>query len=641
MIAESNVLNVGKISCPHYHMVPKDKKAHLAYRKKMLRLAGDDALAQSQLRTMCNEDILFYVNTFCWTYDSKNHPDQPVLPFNTFEFQDEAIMNIADCIAVGEDYVVPKSRQMGASWMGITTFEWYWHFKAHLTLLFISRNEDYVDKKGDSKALFWKIDFLHQYQPNWLLPSGRWLGWKDPGRKALQIVNADNESILIGESTTGDAGRGANLAAMFIDEHAAFELNDGFNVLSATRDATNCRGFNSTPKGANNGFYNACHELTARQIRLHWTLHPDKNKGMYSVKDGKVELLDKFRGMVKYQKKGDRAAKKVMFPDDYPFSTSARFPIRSPWFDLQCGRCASDSEIAQELEIDFLGSDYQFFDAEFIEIYRKRYCRPHTSLGTLEFDNENCTPNRFVENRQSGKLYLWLVLAGDGTVAKDRKFVIGSDVSAGTGASNSVSCVVDRATGEKVAVFRTPHLRPTEFASATIALARFFNNAYLIWDAGGPTGKTFTQQVIRKAYGNIYYRRNEKKIGQDITDEPGYFLTPKARENLLEDYRAALSDHKYINRSERGIKECLQFIRKPDGTIEHSAAAHSQDPSGAKTAHGDEVVGDALANKGLEERQTRPEPSEPDVPEGCLAWRRKLKAEEEAKENEDRLDDGW
>ena len=637
------MLTLGDISCPHYDLVPKDHAANLKFRKEMLYLGSESDTQADQLWTMCGQDILFYINTFCWCYSPKDKPgENPVTPFITYEeFQDDAMMNICDCIVSGEDFVMPKSRDMGASWMGLTVFEWFWKFREHQSFLLISRNEDYVDKSGNSKALFWKIDFLHQYQPNWLLPTGRWLGSKDPNRKMLHLGNADNHSAIDGESTTGDAGRGDRRTAMFIDEHAAFPLDDGFKVLRASRDTTSCRGFNSTPQGANNAFSEVVHETAARHIRLHWSSHPLKNKGLYSVKDGVVKLHDDFRGVVITKKKGDKRSRKVMFPDDYPFVLSSEFPLRSPWFDVEETRCISAMEINQELEIDFQGSDYQFFDPEFIKIMIKKNCRDHTLRGMLEINPDTCEPKRFAEDWQGGLLYLWLELTPDGKVPLDRKFVIGSDISAGTGASNSVSCVVDRATGEKVGKLISPRLRPTPFAAMSIALAKFFNKAFMIWDASGPTGTTFTQKVIKQAYGNIYYRKNAKKVGQDVTDEPGYYLTPKARESLLEDYRSALVDHKYINRSEQGMKECLQFIRKNDGSIEHSASANSQDPSGAKTAHGDEVIADALASLGVNEYSSQPEPTQPEAPAGSLARRMSDRAEEMRLASEDNLGEGW
>jgi hypothetical protein len=578
--------------------VPKELSANLHFRKSVLQLGASDSSKAKELRRMCSEDLLFYINVFCWTYDPRQ--ENPVLPFITYPFQDETMLNIADCVQVGEDFSVPKSRAMGASWMGLTVFEWFWHFRNSLSFLLISRNEKYVDDTQNPKSLFWKIDFLHKYQPKWLLPAGRELLNKDPNRKALHLGNSETDSVIDGESTTGDAGRGDRRTAMFIDEHAAFELNDGFRVLRATRDTTNCRGFNSTPQGAANAFFEVVHNSSARQLRLHWRFHPIYNKGLYSVTDGEVELLDDFRGKFRVQRKGEGKVREVMFPDEYPFIRTGRWSLRSPWFDNQCARCVSEMEIAQELEIDFLGSDYQFFDPETIEILLKKCARPHLVRGNVTYEPETLEPKRFVEDSQDqAPLQLWMTLDGRDKVPHDRKFVIGVDVSAGTGASNSVASVVDVSTAEKVAVYRNPHIRPNPFAEYVLALARFFNNAFLVWDASGPTGRTFTMRVMAKGYGNIYYRRYEKKIGKKITDEPGYYLNPEARTHVLENYREALGEGNFINRSRTGLKECLQFIVQPGGLVVHSDAASSQDPSGARTAHGDETIADALARMGM------------------------------------------
>lgn len=634
-------LTLGSITCPHYGLVPKGMDANLAFRSEMLQMAGSDPLAAAQIRTMCAEDLLFYVNTFCWTYDPRPEALAPVMPFITYpEFQDDAMLNIADCITVGEDFVMPKSRDMGASWMGLTVFEWFWHFRDNLSFLLVSRNEDYVDKKGNPKALFWKLDFLHKHQPRWLLPTGRWLGPNDPERRLLHMGNSDTDSVIDGESTTSDAGRGDRRTAMFIDEHAAFKLNDGFLILKATRDTTSCRGFNSTPQGSGNGFYEVVHNTSARTIRLHWSDHPGKSKGLYETSRlKKPKLLDDFRGMVKFQTKGERDARQVMYPDDYPFILDGK--LRAPWYDYQCTRCANAMEIAQELDIDFLGSDFQYFDPEFIQILRKKYCKPSIRRGDLEFDAETLSPKRFRDNESRGILELWIPLDSENLPAKDRQFVIGSDISAGTGASNSVSSIVDRKTREKIGVLRISTLRPNPFAKLTLALAKFFNNAFMIWDASGPTGKVFTQQVMGSHYGNIYYRRSEKKITRKISDEPGYYLNPNDREALLEEYRADLADHKFINRSDRGMEECLQFIRTAGGPIEHSASANAQDPGGARTAHGDEVIADALAALACRDNRKHDDPEEPKIPPGCLAYRRMLKEQAEAKRNKDGLGEEW
>jgi len=626
----------------HSDLYPKDFYANVKYRREIIRMCGNDSEAAAQIRAICAEDILFYVNVACWTYDPRAQERglPSSLPFITYDFQDDAFASICDCVDNGRDFAVAKSRDMGASWMAVTAYEWYWHFRDGLSFLFISRNEDYVDKRGNPKSLFWKVDYLHEHQPNWLLPSGRWLGWKDPNRRLLHVRNADNGSVIDGESTTGDAGRGDRRTAMLIDEHAAFNVDDSFRVLRASRDTTNCRGFTSTPQGSANGFYEVVHNTPAIVMRLHWSLHPIKNVGLYETdkENLKPRLLDSFRGKVTVRKKGEKKIVKVNYPDDYPFILDGK--LRSPWYDNERARCVSDAEAGQELDIDFLGSDYQFFDPETISVLRNKYARPPLLIGDLVFDKETCEPVSFSEN-EKGSLMLWITLGGDGRVSTDRKFVSGADISAGSGASNSVWSCADRQTGEKIAVWRNSKTRPIPFAKVCVALNNFFNNAYFAWDASGPTGETFGKEVMRLGYGHIYYRRIEKKVGRKITNEPGYYLNPGARTALLEGYRESLGEHRFINRSDNGLKECLQFIRKMDGTVEHSASSSTQDPSGARTAHGDEVIADALCDLCLSERAYEKKSEQPEILEGSLAWRIRERQREQKKRTEDTLGDGW
>lgn len=626
---------------PHYGMVPKDLAENSAFRADLLKKAGKSPALQKQLWQMCAEDILFYCNVMCWTYNPRltSMGLKPKVPFITWEFQDRAIKDIVECILNGKDFVMPKSRDMGASWIGLTVFEWFWHFWENQSFGVVSRKEEYVDKRGDDKSLFWKIDFLHDNQPKWLLPTGRELGDDDPNRKALHLRNADNGSVINGESTTGDVFRGGRLTALFIDEFAAFKLDDGFRVLSSTRDVTMCRGFNSTPQGSANAFYEVVHNTSSKQIRLHWSEHPDKAMGLYNTgEDGKVELLDSYQGFVEVLRKGEEPFD-VLYPDDYPFVLDGK--LRSPWYDNQYARCANAREVAQELDIDFAGSDYSFFDADFINTLRRKYARQPVLVGDINYTVDGIEPRQFRET-DGGKLKLWMNLEGESFMVPDGKsYVVACDVSAGTGASNSVATIADIHSGHKIGVLKTPRMDPKDFARQCIALAKYFNNAFLIWDASGPTGKVFTNVVIDSAYRYIYFRRNEKAIGRRISDNPGYFLNSEAREALLTEYRADLSESRFINPSDEGLKECLQFIRKPGGAVEHTASANSQDPSGAKSAHGDEVIADALASLMVRQRSTIKAGTSPDIPIGSLAWRNQQRKEQRMLVTTDRLGDGW
>ena len=129
---------------PYYDKIPKDLVANAKWRKRILMDAKEEPEFAAALKQMCADDCLFYINGFCYTYDPRDQR-MPNKPFITYkEFQDEAIASAIDAIDNGVDVAWPKSRTMGASWIGLTAFEWYWHFRDLLSFLLISRNENYV-----------------------------------------------------------------------------------------------------------------------------------------------------------------------------------------------------------------------------------------------------------------------------------------------------------------------------------------------------------------------------------------------------------------------------------------------------------------------------------------------------------------
>ena len=592
---------------------PREVDRNLVFRRELIHATAIDPAFRRLVRQRCAEDALYYFNAFCWTYDPRR-VETPLLPFVTYPFQDEAILRVADCILHGQDVAIAKSRDMGASWMNLTILEWMWHFRDQVSFLMVSRNERYVDESGNPDSLFWKIDLLHRHQPAWLLPRGRDLGDRDPNRRQGHLGNAENGSVIDGEATTGNIGRGGRRTAVLIDEFAAFDVKDGYATLAATRDTTRCRIFNSTPKGAGNAFHKVAREVPGvLKIDLHWSKHPLKNHGLYRQVAGKpVELLDDWKGDVEVFDKRTQELRTVHFPDGYDFIADGK--LRSPWYDRECSRCATQAEIGQELDIDFLGSDYQFFDSASIEGLKKWSCRPPERVGDLEFDDA-LVPRRFADNVK-GRWRLWIDLGADERPPMLGRYVMGADIAAGTGASNSAVAVYDCHTAEKVAEYANPNILPADFARLLVAAGRWFNEAKIIPDRSGPTGEVCVKKILAEGYGNVYYRRNEKKVGREVTLEPGVWLNPQAKTSCLEEYRDALGRHEIVNRSEAALDECLQFVRRPDGTIEHSASVTSIDPSGARTAHGDIVIADALASLGLADvrRCTLETGAPPEVP---------------------------
>jgi len=551
----------------------------------------------------CSKDPLFFLNGFAYTYDPRQNPFVQ-LPFILYPFQEEAILDLIRAIG-SHDMLVEKSRDMGASWLCIAAAFWAWRFRGGQSFLFVSRVEDYVDKAGNPKAMFWKFDYLLKHLPAWMMPVGF---VKSQHRSKMHILNPENESVVDGESTTGNAGRGDRRTAIFLDEFAAVE--QGGCVLSATRDATNCRIFNSTPAGTGNAFFDM-RQTNIKKLRLHWSVHPSKAAGLYQTNaDGNLEILIP-----------------TGYPADYKPILDGK--LRSPWYDRECGRCASSQEVAQELDIDYLGSGYQFFNADAVLEAIREYARPPTMVGDLDYDALTAEPTRFREDK-SGRLELWVSLDKDDKPPTEHTYTIGVDVSAGTGASNSCISVWDLTLKEKAAQYAFPLVSPENLARQAVAIAKWFGNAFIIWESNGP-GRQFGQRLRDLEYSNIYLRVRDEALSKKTTDVPGWASTPDGKKSLLGDYRDAISKGLCVNRSKVALEETLEYIFDGDSVV-HSRSLGKDDPSGARSNHGDRAMADALAWKGMKDRKQSPKSTAREIPVGCLAWRNKQRelAKEEA-----------
>ena len=378
---------------------------------------------------------------------------------------------------------------------------------------------------------------------------------------------------------------------MGLDEFAA--VPDGHGILRATRDVTFCRIFNSTPQGTGNAFYDL-KRSKIHKIRLHWSEHPDKRRGLYRSEDGVLVLLDK--DWVGEHR--DSQGKVIQFPSEYKFRLDGK--LRSPWYDRECDRAAHPMEIAQELDIDYLGSDYQFFDAKVIDQIGVEDVRDPLVVGELEYDYETAQPTRFVPDER-GRMKLWINLTPEGEFPDNLRVIQGADVAAGTGASNSTLSLVNRDTGEKIGEYADPNMLAEDFARFALVVARWCNGAFLIWDASGPPGRIFGSTIMDFKYPNIYWKTNLSTVTRRPSDTPGFYMNKGDKIDAFGKYRQALKNKTFIQRSYEANKECLYYIHVmgAQSAIEHTSSLNTTDPSGAKSNHGDRCVADVMANFAL------------------------------------------
>jgi len=439
-----------------------------------------------------------------------------------------------------------------------------------------SHDEDYVDRAGNPKSLFWKLDFLMRHLPSWMVPRFE--------RARLRLTNLDNGSTIDGESTTGDVARGDRRTAIALDEFAAFETDAGYRAMASTRDATRSRIFNSTPCGTGNAFADVARSPGIRQLRLHWSDHPVKAEGLHYV-------------------------------DGHP---------RSPWYDRECQRCLSPTEIAQELDISFSGSQSLFFDPARLQEIRGKCVQPD-GRGELEHGPGGCDPT-WVPSR-NGKWLLWCGLSADGSPPPST-YSVGADVASGTGSSNSCLSVLDLRTGKKVAEWAASDVRPDVMAGIAVAACRWFSDdsgvpATLIHEAAGP-GRIMGDVAIETGFRNFWMRPLEGMAVRKYSQRIGWFPTRDGKVALWGHYRRLLFEGAIWNPSIDAVNECAEMIYTGGG-VEHVRSIASQDASGARANHGDRATADALAAMALSAGTSPPGRSDREqAPQGTLAARRSV-----------------
>lgn len=597
--------------------MPKDLTANLEWRTKLLRDAANDEGYQKDLYTACSISPLFWINAFVWTFRQKitnldTGRDRPVtgdeahVPFVTWEVQDDAIDSLEKCMSIrskegGQDCLINKSRDMGATWIIVGVFHHAWTFVDNVNILWVSATASDVDMHPtiNPDTIFYKHDYINYWMPTWMKPAIH--------RRNMHMGNQLRGNSLDGEATTENVGRGGRRTVIGFDEFAAVE--DGEGMLSASSDTTACRVFNSTPKGPGTAFTNIYKHAIAgtkqvKLIQLPWWEHPEKGN--------KRELIDK------------------------PGSDGEKV-YTSPWYRAECARRSSPQEIAQNLDMDHMDSGSRFFDGPVIARHKSTYKQDPELECVLDFkgrlrpDEQEAIIlekkwDKIAINR-SAKVRpwkFWIRLPG-GRPDQTFNYIIGCDISNGQGASNSTASVRCKETGEKVAMFCDANTPPHDFARIVAAAGMWFGSrdnggfALVVPEANGPGG-IFIRELDRIGYPNIYLERREGTINDKQGTKYGWHSSRERKAILLGVYRRELARDDFINHDEASLAEAEEYIYYEAGSIGPARLINENDQ--ARSAHGDRVIGDALTCIGAEEIADA-KVKEPTAPSNSYASRRR------------------
>jgi phage terminase large subunit len=241
----------------------------------LTRLRAEPALL-GPLREYYREHPADFISDWGCTHDTRNvERGLPALiPFVLFQRQREWIDFIVRKWRAQEPGLTEKSRDSGVSWLAVALSCTLCLFYGGLTIGFGSRKEEYVDRIGDPKSLFYKARMFMQE-----LPVEFRGGW-DIGKHAphMRIIFPQTGSIITGEA--GDnIGRGNRAAIYFVDE-AAF-LEHPALIEASLSQTTNCRQDISTPNGPANPFAVKRHSGRIEVFTFHWRHDPRKDEDWY------------------------------------------------------------------------------------------------------------------------------------------------------------------------------------------------------------------------------------------------------------------------------------------------------------------------------------------------------------------------
>lgn len=287
-----------------------------AKRLQRIREPGFDLAA---LKAYYKDHWVEFITEWGMTFDPRNAEigKPSVVPFVLFKRQEDYLDWLLERWRGREDGLVEKSRDMGVSWLCVGFAVCMWLFQPGSVVGFGSRKEEYVDKIGDPKSLFWKARQFINLLPIEFRPEG----WDDQRHAPhMRILNPENGSSIVGEA--GDnIGRGNRTSIYFKDESAFYEHADAIDA--ALSQTSNCKIDVSTPNGAGNAFYRKRHGGKIKVFVFDWKDDPRKGKDWYAKQ---CEILDPIIVAQEIDRDYESSVTDSWIPSDIVIAAQARGP---------------------------------------------------------------------------------------------------------------------------------------------------------------------------------------------------------------------------------------------------------------------------------------------------------------------------
>ena len=210
----------------------------------------------------CGKDPAYFMKNYLMI----QHTVRGLIPFETFEFQDDCVKHFQE----SRFNIVLKSRQLGLSTVTAAYATWFSIFKKDKSVLVIAT------KLSTAMNFIKKVRIMLDNLPSWLL-----LTKFEPTKQSISFSNG---STITAIPTSPDAGRSEALSLLIVDE-AAFirDFEDIWTGLYPTLSTGGNAIIISTPNGIGGQYYRLWMDGETKQnefntIKLLWWLHPEHDQ---------------------------------------------------------------------------------------------------------------------------------------------------------------------------------------------------------------------------------------------------------------------------------------------------------------------------------------------------------------------------
>ncbi len=361
-------------------------------------------------------------------------------------------------------------------------------------------------------------------------------------------------------------------------------------------------------------------------VELSFYDNPEQGAGRYtSPEDGKVLIKD-----VEYYRKTypvlfDNIKSGIAYnlsdlPKCFPFIADGNISNfgcdRTAWLDkFEKDKAITPRGKSQNLLMIDSGSTDMFFQFGLLEKLRDKTCEPYYQ-GDIGYtlDGEGYVYDTWFENGGQNSILSWWGILKNGRPFQGHNYVVGCDISKGTGTTNSVAAVLNVNTNAIEGLLVTPYLSMTDFAEKSVALCEWVGGntpPLLIWEENG--APDFLKRIDELGYYNMFVK--EDKSGKKVKSGNKYGWKSSGGPNgtklevmngLDSALHEGLKEKPRFNPlklyDEQSVNEMESYVWF-EGKIDIGPAAMQTETSGAKAAHGDRVIAIAIANYGRRQQQ--------------------------------------